>query len=454
MLLNIKLEQYRMVPDFSSLWFAAHLEDRTTRGLARDMAGLIRSGILPVGTKLPPIRDLGYVLGISPATLSVALSELRKLKIIDGRGRNGTWVCGDHFAAKPQRLMSFGNYGSHVLDLSMAIPDVTLLPSLEQALRHGAEAKDLNSYHRTRILPELEEVVRRDWPYEPEAFLATNGGYNATYTLLHALITPGAAIAIEDPTAMRLLDILEDFGAKIIPVTCDNDGPLPASLAEAMKEKPAAFLFQPRVHSVTSHNMSHERLMELGDVLEGTDTLIIEDDGVADIAMTRRQTLGKRFPERVIHILSYSKTLGPDLRLAVLSGSASVVEQIQSYRSFSSGWTSRILQSAVAWLLKDEATKASLEAARQIYCQRAQDFTSALAVHGLDMPRNSGLCCFLPVASEQFAMITLAARNIAVAPGSKFSVQPQNAIRIATSILQKRYLEDVAHAVFLASRPD
>lgn len=441
-----------MVPDFSSEWFAAHLEDRTMRGIARDMAGLIRRGKLPVGTKLPPVRDLGYVLGISPATISDALSELRKLKIIHGRGRNGTWVCGDHFATKPERLMSFGNYGADVLDLSMAIPDIALLPSLEKALQHGAHAAGLNSYHRVRILPELEEAVRRDWPYEPEAFLATNGGYNAVYTLLHALVTPGASIAIEDPTAMRLLDILEDFGAKIIPVTCDDEGPLPSSLANALLKKPAAFLFQPRVHSVTSHCMSYERLMALGDVLEGTDTLIVEDDGVADIALTPRQTLGKRFPERVVHILSYSKTLGPDLRLAVLSGSASVVEQIQSYRSFSSGWTSRILQSAVAWLLNDEATQASLETAKQIYCRRAQAFTSALSEYGLKMPRNSGLCCFLPVASEQFAMITLAARNIAVAPGSKFSVLPLNAIRIATSIIQESRIDEIAHVAFLASR--
>lgn len=442
-----------MVPDFSSEWFARHLEDRTMRGIARDMAGLIRRGALPVGTKLPPIRDLAYVLGISPATISEALSELRKLKIINGKGRNGTWVSGDHFAAKPARLMSFGNYGDDVLDLSMAIPDTALLPSLEQALRHGALADGLNSYQRVRILPELEEAVRRDWPYEPEAFLATNGGYNATYTLIHALVTPGSSIAIEDPTAMRLLDILEDFGAKIIPVTCDDQGPLPSSLASALEQKPAAFLFQPRVHSVTSHCMSKERLMALGDVLEGHDTLIIEDDGVADIAMAPRQTLGARFPDRVVHILSYSKTLGPDLRLAVLSGSASLVEQIQSYRSFSSGWTSRILQSAVAWLLKDEATQHSLEQAKQIYRQRASYFQQALAAHGKNIPDNHGLCCLMPVESEQFALITLAARNIAVAPGSKFSVRPLAAVRIATSTLQDHQVEDVARAAFLASKP-
>lgn len=442
-----------MLLDFSPSWFADRLEDRTMRGIARDTAVLIRRGTLPVGSKLPPVRDLAYALGVSPATISEAWSELRRQKIIAGRGRNGTWVSGDRFVAKPERLASFGNYGPDVLDLSKAVPDVTLLPPLEEALRHGARAENLNSYDRIRILPELEQAARRDWPYEPEALLATNGGYNAVYTLLHALVPHDAPVAIEDPTAMRLLDILEDLGVPIIPVTCDSEGPLPGSLAEALTQKPAAFLFQPRIHSVTSHCVSAARMAALGDVLEGSDTLIIEDDGVADVALSPRLTLGGRFPDRVAHILSYSKTLGPDMRLAVLSGSSSIVEQIQSYRSFSAGWTSRILQSAVAWLLNDEETQVALDQTRRIYHERARKFTQALSAKDITAPGGSGLCCLLPVPSEPFAMVTLAARNIAVAPGTKFSIRPVSAIRIATSILNDAQIEDVASAVALASRP-
>ncbi|MDH6232017.1 DNA-binding transcriptional MocR family regulator [Mesorhizobium soli] len=442
-----------MALDFPPSWFAERLEDRTTRGIARDTAMLIRRGTLPVGAKLPPVRDLAYALGVSPATISEAWSDLRRQKIISGRGRNGTWVSGDRFVAKPERLASFGNYGPDVLDLSKAVPDVALLPPLEDALRHGAKAENLNSYDRTRILPELENAARRDWPYEPEALLATNGGYNAVYTLLHALVPQDAPVAIEDPTAMRLLDILEDLSVPIIPVACDREGPLPASLAEALAQKPAAFLFQPRIHSVTSHCVSAARMAALGDVLEGSDTLIIEDDGVADIALTPRLTLGNRFPDRVIHILSYSKTLGPDMRLAVLSGSASLVEQIQSYRSFSAGWTSRILQSAVAWLLNDEETQVQLDRTRHIYHERARKFGEALAAEGVTPPNGSGLCCLLPVPSEPFAMVTLAARRIAVAPGSKFSPRPMSAVRIATSILDESQITEVASAVALASRP-
>jgi DNA-binding transcriptional MocR family regulator len=263
-----------------------------------------------------------------------------------------------------------GNYGPDTLELATALPDVNLLPPLEAALMHSAKAEVLNSYERVRILPELEAAIRPSRPYDPGAFLATQGGYNAVYTLLHALVPPGLPVAIEDPTAMRLLDILEDLDVPIIPVASDGLGPLPDALKEALKQKPVAFLFQPRVHSVTGASLTTQRLEALGDILEGSDTLIIEDDGVGDVSEAVRHSLGRRFPDRVV--ISYSKTLGPDLRLAVLSGSASVVEQIQSYRSSSAGWTSRILQAAASWLLQDPNTDEIIRRARTKYRERRQ----------------------------------------------------------------------------------
>jgi DNA-binding transcriptional MocR family regulator len=439
-----------MIDAYNSAWFAEKLSDRSIRGIALETSALIRAGALPVGAKLPPIRDLAFSLGVSPATISAAWSELRRQKIITGRGRNGTCVSGDRFVAKPERLASVGHYGAGVLDLTMAVPDRALLPRLENALVHAASTERLNSYERSRILPELEAEVRRTWPYEAEAFLATNGGYNAVYTLIHALVPPGAAVAIEEPTAMRLLDILEDHGAKIVPVACDADGPLPVSLRQAMLSKPVAFIFQPRLHSVTGQTVAPQRMAELAEELRDTDVLIIEDDGLADISDAPRQSLGRVFPDRVIHILSYSKTLGPDLRLAVLSSTRTIIDQIQSYRSFSSGWTSRILQGAAAWMLRDETTAQGLKEARRIYQARRDNLVRALADRDVFVPSGGGLCAWVPVASEPFALVTLAARGIAVHPGKKFAVQPTHHLRVATSNLTDRY-EEVADAIALAA---
>ncbi|MBN8930559.1 MAG: PLP-dependent aminotransferase family protein [Rhizobium pusense] len=429
----------------------AKLSEIVIRGIALETSALVRAGLLPVGTRLPAIRDLAYELGVSPATISEAWSELRQQKIVSGRGRNGTWVCAERFVAKPERLASAGHYGANVLDLSMAVPDRTLLPPLAKAMAHATFVSDLNSYERSRIVPELKDALAATWPYAAEAFLAINGGYNGVYTTVRALVRPGSVVAVEHPTAMRLLDILEDLGVKIVPVLSDEQGPVPTSLKHAMTERPAAFLFQPRLHSVTGQTVTPERMQALADVLANSDTLIIEDDGIADISAEKPVSLGSRLPDRTVRILSFSKTLGPDLRLAVLSGSKAIVEQIQSYRAFSAGWTSRVLQAAVAWLIRDKETSEIVANARGIYQERRDALSRELLERGVSTMPGSGLCLWVPVESESFAMVTLAARNIAVVPGNKFSILPSAHIRVATSNLASGHAQ-VAESIALAHR--
>lgn len=451
MLLNIKNGDF-MTEIIGPEWLAGKIGDTSIQGIALETAALIRSGLLPVGARLPAVRDLAFALGVSPATISNAWSELRRQQMLSGRGRNGTWVTGDRLVAQPKRLASSGDYGADVIDLSLAVPDPALLPPLAEALAKGTETEGVNLYARNRIVADLEAVVRASWPYEAEAFLATNGGYNALYTLIHAIILPGACVAVEHPTAMRVLDILEDHGVHIIPVDCDREGPVPQSLAAALRHHPSLFIFQPRLHSVTATTVSPERLAVLGDVLEGHDTLILEDDGVADISDAPRQSLGSRFPERTVQIFSFSKTLGPDLRLAVMSGPVTVINQTQSYRSFSAGWTSRLLQGAASWLLRQDETTEIIARARTCYRHRQRALRKALAERGLQIDGDdNGLCLWVPVESEPFAMVTLAARGIAVEPGEKFSVTPVNHIRVATSCLSDRY-DTVAEAIILAHR--
>lgn len=434
-------------------WFAGQFSDISARGIANQTALLIRRGVLPAGAKLPTVRDLAYRLGISPATVSEAWSELRHQRMIEGRGRSGSWVAGDTIGPRPARTATSGAFGSDVLDLSLSVPDTNVLPPLDAALRHASAAQNLHSYERTPILDSLRHAVQQRWPYEPEAFLATNGGYNAFYSVVHALIMPGATVAIEDPTGMRLLDIIEDRGARPLSVTCDAEGPLPDALAQALAAKPAAFVYQPRTHSVTGRAVSPARLAALAEVLAGSDALIIEDDGIGEASPQPPVSLGSRFPDRVIHILSFSKSHGPDLRLAVLSSPATVRRQIQSYRSFSSGWTSRLLQETTAWLLADGETQERLAANRRLYAERRAALVTALSACGIAIPPGDGLSIWVPVASEQFALVTLAARRIAVLPGSKCAVMPTHHIRVATAILADRH-DYVAESIRLAVTGD
>jgi DNA-binding transcriptional MocR family regulator len=249
---------------------------------------------------------------------------------------------------------------------------------------------------------------------------------------------------------MRILDIVDAAGLVAVPVACDRDGPLPEALATALTAKPAVFLFQPRTHSVTGRTVAPDRLATLAAVLAGHDTVVVEDDGIGALSAVPPQSLGRLFPDRVVHIRSYAKSHGPDLRLAVISAAAGTVERIQGLRAFGAGWTSRLLQETLACLLDDPDAAAAVARARAVYTERRAAFLDQLAATGTAPPESDGLCVWLPVRDESYALVTFAAHNIAVSPGSRFAGQPMPPhVRIATSLLVDR-AADAAKVAALA----
>lgn len=439
-----------MTNDISIDWYIDKLADTSTRGIARDMAHLIRCGDIPLGTKLPSVRDLAEAMSVSPATISAAWSQLRRFHVINGRGRNGVWVTGDRASLRPIRFETeiASHFGDRIIaNLTLAPPDADLLPDLNQALSYGAKAQNLNSYDREPITENLSRVVASRWPYHPESYLALNGGIEAVYTVLRTLVMPGTMVAIENPTATRLLDILEGLGANIVPVACDAHGPIPSSLRSALQDGAGIFLFQPRTNTTTGHVVTLTRLKALADELKSHQTLIIEDDGLGDLSAAPPASIGQWLPLRTVHIVSYSKSLGPDLRVAVLSCTGEIAQQIRSYRNFGASWTSRILQDAVAWLMEDSATQDAITEARSVYHKRRMRLVHELSLRGVEVSGVDGLSVWLRVPDEQTALVSMALRGFPILPGNQFSLNlPDHYIRVATSRLSEHY-EAIAEAI-------
>lgn len=433
-------------------WLSARIEEASVKGITATTARLIREGEIPIGTQLPAVRDLAEKLGVSPATVSAAWGELKRHKVIAGKGRSGVWVCGDQVTPRPVRFEKIGHYGSQIkADLAMASPDPDLLPDLRCAMQQGILAPNLNSYQREAIAPALLAAVQGDWPFVAEAFLATDGGYDAMNCIMQTLFSPGDKVVIEDPTATRLLDMLDNVGAEVLPLACDEQGPLPGPLSLLLRQRPVAIIYQPRTHSATGHTLSEARSNELAAVLSGTTPWIVEDDGIGALSAHPLWSLGRFFPERTLHVRSFSKAYGPDLRLGVLSGPEALVKRIRSWRNFGASWTSRILQQSVAWMLADEGVQKSIAQAREVYRQRRQRLLSALILRGVALPDRDGLSIYLPVQSEQFAMITLAARGIAVLPGERCRSGNGQFVRVSTSMLPEHLVDEVADALLIAS---
>ncbi|MBO1756553.1 GntR family transcriptional regulator [Allobranchiibius sp. CTAmp26] len=60
--------------------------------LRSQLAGLIETGVLPPGDRLPPVRQLAADLGLAGGTIARAYRELDHAGLVRGHGRHGTVI--------------------------------------------------------------------------------------------------------------------------------------------------------------------------------------------------------------------------------------------------------------------------------------------------------------------------------------------------------------------------
>ena len=71
--------------------------------LRAQVAGLIATGDLPAGVRLPSVRQLAADLGLAGGTVARAYHELELAGLVDGRGRHGTVVRAGPAASAEER---------------------------------------------------------------------------------------------------------------------------------------------------------------------------------------------------------------------------------------------------------------------------------------------------------------------------------------------------------------
>jgi len=314
------------------------------------------------------------------------------------------------------------------LDLSTGTPDPSLLPDIGPALSRVSPRAGTANYYDVPVLPELERVLRDSWPYDTPSLTVVDGAMDAISRTLDVVLRFGDRVVVENPGFPPVFDLLEHYGVERVPVELDSEGIRPDSLAAALALSPSALVMQPRTHNPAGISMTLDRALELAAVVRSMrtadETVIIEDDHSGEISTSADVSLGLFLPERVVHIRSYSKSHGPDLRIAALGGPTWLVDRLVARRILGPGWTSRMLQAVLHDLLTDVTTIAGLDRARAAYRDRQRSLTTALASHGLPLPVADGINLWLPVADERNAVVQLAAAGVRVAPGAPFLVAP------------------------------
>jgi DNA-binding transcriptional MocR family regulator len=407
---------------------AVAIEDPSPSGIAGTIARLIASGDLAPGDRLPTVRELASDLGVSPATVSHAWQALAGVGLIVSRGRSGSFVRAERTTWLPPRSRSLTELPDARLDLSTGTPDLLLLPDMAPALSRVSSRAGTLSYFDLPVIPELETLLLASWPFEPGVLTIVDGAMDAISRSLDLLLKFGDRVAVESPGFPPIFDLLDHYGTERIAVELDSEGMRPDSLIEALHRSPAAIVLQPRTQNPSGVSMTTERARELARIIRNSHnaqaTMIIEDDHSGEISSSGDVSLGTYLPDRVIHIRSFSKSHGPDLRIAAVGGPKSFMDRFVARRILGPGWTSRMLQTILYDLLTESESVDQVALARRTYRERQVAVASALRDNGWDVATADGINMWLRVDDERDAVVQLAAAGIRVAAGTPFLASP------------------------------
>jgi DNA-binding transcriptional MocR family regulator len=414
----------------------------TAGEIAASIEAAVREGQLAVGAQLPPIRTLAAELGVSPMTAGSAYRELRRRGLLVAAGRRGTRVA----ARPPLPVRSRIYVPPGARDLASGNPDPDLLPPVADALVRIDGAPRL--YLEENKLPELVELAKAQLAADglaAPAVAVVGGALDGVERVLQAHLRPGDSVAVEDPGFVRAFDLLRPLGLYLEAVAVDEQGLLPDALEAALGRGAGAVILTPRAQNPTGAALDEQRASELRALLDArAEVLVIEDDHAAGVAGAPAFSVGSAERPNWATVRSVSKSLGPDLRMAVLVGDATTVARVEGRQLLGTGWVSGLLQQVVAAFWSDAATHERLERAEKIYAARRRSLIEALASHGIAACGRSGLNVWVPVVEEAPVVAALLQRGWAVMPGERWRLNSAPAIRITTAALRPDDAERLA----------
>ena len=247
----------------------------------------------------------------------------------------------------------------------------------------------LLKYSPASGLPSLRAAIAAREGVTADRVLITDGGAHGLALAVLSLLDPGDTVVVDDPVYPLFLRVLDLIGVDVTPVRVGADGIDTDQLESLLRAglRPKALFTVPTFQNPSGVTLSAGREAALVALAERYGFAIIADDPYRDIAFP-----GTAVPERssfrdcdrVFAVNTFSKTLGPGLRLGWIVLPAVRSERVTWLRNRLDGQTSGVLQAVVERMLADDRFDASIRAAGAGYARKAQALTAALRAEFAD----------------------------------------------------------------------
>lgn len=333
--------------------------------LVNRMAQDIEAGVLKVGEKLPPQRQLAWHLGINLSTVTKAFQEATKRHLISGEVGRGTYILAKSSEAALFNLKQ--EVDASIIDLSTHVPvdmpaDLDLENTLNEMMQDGEGLSPYLRYHSpssvlrqkiccSRWLAELGYVIG------PESCIATTCAQNALMVSLLSSCRADDTVLVNELTFPGMKAVSKQLSLKLHGIEMDEQGIIPQALESAIRSTGAKVLVSdPTLQNPTATSMGKQRQQQIIEIIKKYQLLFIEEYVIG--ALSGQPPISTEIKQHSIVITSFAKTVAPGIRFAMIAGEHPVLQKIL-VESHATSWQFSPLMAEIAcrWIESGLAKK-------------------------------------------------------------------------------------------------
>lgn len=343
------------------------------RQIYRHIRGLIVSGQLRAGDRLPATRELAGEIGLNRTTITAAYELLESEGLIRRHVGRGSFVADAALPARPgldwQALLTQPDWdlphlppaGNVRISFATSRPAADLFP-LEEIRETLAQVLDSAAADVLQLGSPTGYAPLRHYLWqaahaagearETDEIIITSGCQQALDLLQRVLIGPGETVAVEDPVYPGVHHALSRAGARLIGVPVGPRGMDLDQLENVLRsQRPKLLIVTPEFQNPTGATLPLEERRALLNLARAAGTAVAENDIYAGLRYEGSPIPSlKQLDETgdVIQLRSFSKIAFPGLRVGWVLAPRAVIARLAEAKQWSDLHTGQLAQ-ALLW---------------------------------------------------------------------------------------------------------
>lgn len=351
--------------------------------LYRSLRGLIESGQMKPGDKLPTTRDIAKRFGVSRGAAVAAYEMLVADGFAEARVGAGTYVAD----AVPlvQAAPAASTVSPLVVEQEARAPlpgalgcstaDETSLRIFRMLMNRHLAKPSARHFHyndpagslalRVEVAAYLKAA--RGVVCEPDQVIMTAGTQQGLDLAVRALLKPGDPVWLEDPCYAAARELFEGTGLSVTAVPVDGEG-IDVAAGVAARADAKAVYVTPSHQYPLGVTLSMARRLALIDWARQAGAYILEDDYDSEFRFAGpplSALQGIDGEGRVIYLGTFSKTLLPGFRIGYLVVPRHLRERMLTIRRLTDRFPSTLAEDALTEFLRDGHFSAHIKRARK-----------------------------------------------------------------------------------------